>query len=592
MKIAILYFLIFFSGFFHLNAIDDDDEDNTNNNSERISRAEIFSLRDSLDALLNFFSNQETAGGRSLAPDDEDITLVDLTNTEEEQIQNLINTQTEQRQERTIATSNRGREDQRTALNSLPPAWPEDSENAITPRRHLNHSMSNLSTNANQRLSARNSLNTSNFSAAQEDFFDIPLDPRLNFMNSSINLRMPFTESLTQRAQFPSPSLLSTEDNHIALFMRGSYSSNSISNSIQSSRNISLLFKNKDAEKIKERKEKRERNAKTKAKKYELEENQDISTKLFAQKILSPIFEIDEEAIETESPRSLSPIQNSDMSLWLRTQLYLQNRALAYQEQQCKITVNLKNDLDLWSILVQRGICKKNEPIKALEWVKNQILANGSGLEGAIGQFNEQLREYETYINLFRDRLNDEENEFNFTIWFSNLPERHDREMNEENLKKWFKTIKKTLMKMPFSERKARDISNETLKQSLHRKWLSALPFNADWQSESPINKAVAQAMHMEIQRYKLIQLEARLDQFYKEQLDTQPPITAENIAHFAIHSIHETDALLQKFMEGRLETNQGVEEHPVNIEDIVQMVNFIQTHHEHVIEYIANFLL
>lgn len=328
------------------------------------------------------------------------------------------------------------------------------------------------------------------------------------------------------------------------------------------------LSENPDAKKVRERRE-RKRKAREAALEFNLEEE------------------------KSESPRaSPVPIDSKDLGIWLKTQLYLQNRALAFQEQQSKTLVNLKEELDLWSILIQRGIYKRDEHVKPLEWVKEQTLVNGSGLEGVIGQFDGQLQEYEIHINLFRTNYDVDERDFNFMMWFSNLPERRDHEMSDEKLLTWLKGMKKTLMKMPVGGRIAGDRSKETLKQSLHRKWLSALPWDIDTQPQSHINKAVAQAMYMEIQRYKFIQLQTRLEEFYKEQLAALPPITAENIADFSLRSIDLSDAHLVKFMEGRHEKNEGVVEvNPISAEEIEAMISFIQTHQEHTLNYINSFL-
>lgn len=285
------------------------------------------------------------------------------------------------------------------------------------------------------------------------------------------------------------------------------------------------------------------------------------------------------------------PIDSANLDIWLKAQLYLQNRAMAFQKQQYKTEVNLKDDLDLWSLLVHRGICKKNDPKKSLEWVKQLTLANGSGLEGALGQFDEQLKEYETYTNLFRERYGNEDNAVLFMTWFSSLPERQDHEMSDEKLLKWFKGIKKILNKMPFSQRFAISQGKETLKQLLHRKWLSALPLGIVSLSEPPIHKAIAQAVYMEIQHYKLVQLQSRLEEFYKEKFDNLPPITAEGIIDFAVEPINLADADLVKFMEGKHEKNEGVEEIPIAEEEIHALIQFIQTHREHAKQYIQDCL-
>lgn len=285
---------------------------------------------------------------------------------------------------------------------------------------------------------------------------------------------------------------------------------------------------------------------------------------------------------------AIDTLDASNLPIWLKSQLYLQNRALAYQEQRSQAEVNLKEDLDLWAILVRREICKKAEHRKTLDWVKELTLANGSGLEGTIGQFNAELSEYERNIALFCNKNPYNENEMNFMLWFTSLPERQDREMSDEKLLKWFTKIEKTLFKVSFSY--FPDLKTETLKQKLCRKWLNALPLDAGPQSD--IKRAIAQATHMEIQRYKLIQLQERLEDFYKEQFDALPPITAEGIIDFALQPVNLGDSHLTKFMEGKHEKNEGVEEHPIGIEEVTSMMHFIQTHQELARKYISEILL
>lgn len=291
-------------------------------------------------------------------------------------------------------------------------------------------------------------------------------------------------------------------------------------------------------------------------------------------------------------PLPIAVIQAEDFPIWLKTQLYLQNRAQAYQEQRTHVQVYLKEDLDLWSLLVFRGINQRNEYNKPLEWIAQQIKANGSGLEGAIGQLDNELREYETNIELFRTRnpYNENENEEAFIMWFSMLPQRTDNEMSEEKLQKWFKKFKKTLNKTPFHQSIFLNLTQESLKQKLHRKWLSALP--ADTDEHSAIQSAIAKAMHLEIQKYKLIQLQERLEDFYKKQVDALPPITAESIVNFALQPLNLENHHLIKFMEGKYETNEGVEERPISEEEITGIIEFIRNHCGNAEQYITDAIL
>ncbi len=323
-----------------------------------------------------------------------------------------------------------------------------------------------------------------------------------------------------------------------------------------------------DAEKVKKRQEKRKRQE--------------------SASIQSAEERAEEEA--TEECVVIDTLAVCDQSVWLKSQLYLQNRALAYQEKRSQAEVNLKDDLDLWAILVRRGICGKAEHRKTLDWIKQLTLANGSGLEGAIGQFDAELSAYESNINLFRNRSPYNENEINFMLWFTSLPERQDREMSDEKLLKWFQKVEKAFIKTPFRKGLSLDPKTETLKQRICRKWLSALPRNAGPQSD--IKRAIAQATHMEIQRYKLMQLQERLEDFYKEQVDALPLITSESIIDFALRPISLEDSHLAKFMEGKHETNEGVEEHPISAEEVTSMMEFIQTHQRHAVKYISETLL
>jgi len=454
------------------------------------------------------------------------------------------------------------------AFSSLSTAWSENIENDLTPRRYPYGRATWIAV-------LNEILGNSTLSPAASDIEEI----------STQAVGIPSAFSSEQEEEGAGPATVSFNVGSLAeedldIFEPRPTRNHSRRNAFDGS---DPLFRfpgsceDPDAEKVKKRKEKRNRSIK------------------------DSILDAIEERDVPLAAAPLEPIAKTDLPVWLKTQLYLQNRALAFQEQQSKTLVNLKEELDLWSILIQRGICKRDEHVKPLEWVKEQTLVNGSGLEGVIGQFNAQLFEYETYLGPFRNFLVNDADYGNFMAFYLTLPNGQDQESRDAKLLKWFEKIQKILMKMPASQRIASNASNETLKQSLHRKWISAvhsrwtiigLPFEEKLQLKSYVHKAVAQAIHLEIQRYKFIQLQTRLEEFYKEQLAALPPITAEGIADFAVQPINSVDTLLAKFMEGRHEKNEGVvDENPISTEEIETMISFIQTHQKHTLNYINSFL-
>lgn len=100
-------------------------------------------------------------------------------------------------------------------------------------------------------------------------------------------------------------------------------------------------------------------------------------------------------------------------------QTHINTRAQAYNAQCANQTMtNLKDDLDLWSLLVFNKICNRKENTKSVAWVletKNIIAAE-------IEVLGFDLAEYRTNITLYENRFANVDNIADFMQWLTTTP--------------------------------------------------------------------------------------------------------------------------------------------------------------------------
>ena len=97
-------------------------------------------------------------------------------------------------------------------------------------------------------------------------------------------------------------------------------------------------------------------------------------------------------------------------------QQHVQTQAIAYNEH-CKrnTIVNLKDDLDLWSLLVYNKICNRSQNNQTLTWVSNQK----DIVSAEVDTLRVDLADYRENIDLY-DHINDyNDNAENFAMWLS-----------------------------------------------------------------------------------------------------------------------------------------------------------------------------
>ena len=97
-------------------------------------------------------------------------------------------------------------------------------------------------------------------------------------------------------------------------------------------------------------------------------------------------------------------------------QQHIQTRAIAYNNH-CKseTMINLRDDLDLWSLLVYNKICGKRENSQSLAWV----LSEKDKISAEIDTLTSDLGDYRTNIELFNGISDYNENASDFAIWLS-----------------------------------------------------------------------------------------------------------------------------------------------------------------------------
>jgi hypothetical protein len=100
---------------------------------------------------------------------------------------------------------------------------------------------------------------------------------------------------------------------------------------------------------------------------------------------------------------------------WVAQQ-HIQAQAIAYNEQRkTEAIVNLKDDLDLWSLLVYNKTCGRQENHKSLAWVlthKDAVFAE----KETVGA---DLDDYRTHMELYDLIDDDNDNDINFASWLS-----------------------------------------------------------------------------------------------------------------------------------------------------------------------------
>lgn len=100
---------------------------------------------------------------------------------------------------------------------------------------------------------------------------------------------------------------------------------------------------------------------------------------------------------------------------WLAQQR-VQTQAVAYNEH-CKSTtiINLRDDLDLWSLLVFNKICARQNNHQSLAWVFNQK----DVAYAEVNTLAADLTDYRDNIALFEGINDDNENDATFALWLS-----------------------------------------------------------------------------------------------------------------------------------------------------------------------------